>query len=231
MNPLSWLLCILAAYLIGSIPFGVVIARSRGIDIRQHGSKNIGATNVGRVLGRRFGVLCFALDFLKGAAPVLAAGLINHVLGRGPHELAASQMWLWMAVAAATVFGHMFSIFLGFAGGKGVATGFGAIAGMYPLLTIPALAAIIVWYAVLRLSGYVSVASMLAAISLPVSYLLSVLLLMGNRAPARNFSDELLHASPPLVGTALIALMVVWKHRANIRRLVRGEEPKVTRKA
>src|SRR6185503_11776318 len=123
--------------------------------IRQHGSKNIGATNVGRVLGKKFGVLCFALDFLKGVAPVVGAGIINGVIGHSAEVLTAAQMWLWMAVAAATVIGHMYSMWLGLAGGKGVATGFGAIAGMFPLLTWAALGAIAVWYVVLRLSKYV----------------------------------------------------------------------------
>lgn len=227
---LSWPLCILGAYLIGSIPFGVIIARSKGVDIRQHGSKNIGATNVGRVLGRRFGVMCFILDFLKGAGPVIGAGVVNHTLGREPDALESSQMWLWLAVAGAAVVGHMYSIFLRFAGGKGVATGFGAIAAMYPLLTYPAIAAIVAWYLVLRTTKYVSIASMLAVLSLPVSYLVSVIPPRAMDQPLSMTMDHLRHASPPFVGTLLIALLVVWKHRSNIARLRRGDEPKVSDK-
>ena len=227
---MTWLLCIIAAYLIGAIPFGVLIARTKGINIREHGSKNIGATNVGRVLGKRFGVLCFVLDFLKGTGPVLAAGIINDTLGRKAEALSPQQMWLWLAVAAAAVLGHMYSIYLRFAGGKGVATGFGAIAGMYSLLTWPALAAIVVWYLVLRTTKYVSLASMIAVLSLPVSYLVSVIPPHAMDQPFAQTWQHLLHAYPPFAGTLAIALMVVWKHRTNIGRLRRGEEPKVGRR-
>lgn len=227
---MPWLLCILAAYLIGSIPFGVIIARSKGVDIRQHGSKNIGATNVGRVLGKKFGVLCFILDFVKGAGPVIGAGLVNHTFGCEPDVLSASQMWLWMAVAGAAVMGHMFSAFLRFAGGKGVATGFGAIAAMYPLLTYPAFAAIVVWYLVLRTTKYVSLSSILAVLSLPLSYLISVIPPRAMDQPFDLTMDHLRHAAPPFIGTLLIALLVIWKHRSNIERLRRGEEPKVSDK-
>jgi glycerol-3-phosphate acyltransferase PlsY len=227
---LSWAFSILAAYLIGSIPFGVLIARSKGVDIRQHGSKNIGATNVGRVLGRRFGILCFILDMAKGAGPVLAAGAMNQTLNREPVELTQAQMWLWMAVAAAAVLGHMYSVFLRFSGGKGVATGFGAIAAMWPILTFPALAAIVIWYFTLRVSKYVSLASMLAAMSLPVTYLVSIISPHAMDQPFAQTLAHLRHASPPLIGTTLIGLLVVWKHRANIGRLRRGEEPKAGRR-
>jgi acyl phosphate:glycerol-3-phosphate acyltransferase len=227
----TWLLCILAAYLVGAIPFGVLIARSRGIDIRQHGSKNIGATNVGRVLGRRLGILCFVLDVLKGAAPVLAAGIINHVIGHDAQHLSQPQMWLWMAVAAVAVLGHMYSPYIGFVGGKGVATGFGAILAMYPLLTWPAIAAVVVWYLVLRLTRYVSLSSILAALSLPVSSLISAIPAHAQRQPLQHTIDHVAHAAPPIIGAAAIALLVVWKHRSNIRRITRGEEPKVGGKA
>lgn len=205
----------------------MLIARSKGIDIRQHGSKNIGATNVGRVLGKKFGIACFALDFLKGAGPVLAAGFINGTVAQPADLLTQQQMWLWMAVAAAAVLGHMYSIFLRFGGGKGVATGFGAIAGMYALLTWPALAAIVVWYLVLRTTRYVSLSSMIASMSLPVSYLLSVVPQRAMDQPLADTMQHMLHAYPPFVGTLVIALLVVWKHRSNIARLRRGEEPKV----
>ena len=77
----TWMLCVASAYLVGSIPFGVLIGRAKGIDIRQHGSRNVGATNVSRVLGRRLGILCFTLDFLKGAGPVVVAGMLQGVFG------------------------------------------------------------------------------------------------------------------------------------------------------
>ncbi|MHC4109015.1 MAG: glycerol-3-phosphate 1-O-acyltransferase PlsY [Planctomycetota bacterium] len=221
-----WMLCLAGAYLVGSIPFGVLIGRAKGIDIRQHGSRNVGATNVSRVLGRQLGVLCFALDFLKGAGPVVAAGTLQGVFGGEPAELAVSEMWWWLGTGAASVFAHMHSPWLGFRGGKGVATGFGAMVAMYDLLTIPALAALVVWYATVRVSRYVSLASILATLSLPVLYMLWLIPNdVGNRALA-DIAAELNHASPPLLVTALLAVLVIYKHRLNIVRLRRGEEPK-----
>ena len=220
---------IVGAYVIGSIPFGVLIGRAKGIDIRQHGSKNIGATNVTRVLGKRLGMMCFVLDVLKGAAPVVLAGIVNDTIGRTSSELSQTQMWLWLAVAAAAVAGHMFSLFLNFRGGKGVATGFGAAVAMWPLLTLVALGALVVWYVSLRLFKYVSVASMLGALSLPLGYLMSAIPFDALDKPLWHSVDHVLHGSPPLIGTALIALFIIWKHRSNIGRLRRGEEPQISR--
>ncbi|MHC5008937.1 MAG: glycerol-3-phosphate 1-O-acyltransferase PlsY [Planctomycetota bacterium] len=221
-----WIL-IVGAYLIGSIPFGVLIGRVRGVDILQHGSKNPGATNVARLLGRPLGAVCFVLDMGKGAGPVLVAGSIFNLLGRRPASLdpevavlSQTEMWLWLAVACAAIAGHMCSPFLAFRGGKGVATGFGAMVAMWPVLTFPALGAIVVWYGVLRLTRYVSLASILAAISLPVGYAVCV------RDPA-ELMNHLMTAWPPLAVTALMAAVVVYKHRGNIARMRRGEEPQV----
>lgn len=224
-----WLASIVGAYVVGSIPFGVIIGRARGIDIRQHGSKNIGATNVTRVLGKPLGLLCFVLDVLKGASPVVIAGIVNGTLGRTADHLTQAQMWLWLAVAAAAVAGHIFSLFLKFRGGKGVATGFGAAVAMWPLLTLVALGALVVWYASLRLFKYVSVASMLGAISLPLGYLVSAIPPDAMDQPLAHTIEHLVHASPPLIGTALIAFIIIWKHRSNIARLRRGEEPRISR--
>jgi acyl phosphate:glycerol-3-phosphate acyltransferase len=220
--PTVWIIAVVSAYLAGSIPFGLLIARLVGdIDIREHGSKNIGATNVGRVLGRRWGLLCFVLDVLKGAAPVLVAGALTGVLGREPGALAQSEMWWWMAVAMAATLGHIFPVYIGFHGGKGVATGFGALAAMWPLMTLPAFTALVVWYATLRLTKYVSIASMLAASAVPACYALTV---MG--AHLEGAGERLWHASPPLFVTIALAAVVIWKHRANIARIRRGEEPR-----
>jgi acyl phosphate:glycerol-3-phosphate acyltransferase len=224
---IRWIACMAVAYFAGSIPFGVIIGRLKGIDIRAHGSMNIGATNVGRVLGRKFGILCFALDFLKGAVPVIVAGSVMGVLGRDAHQLSASEMWWWLGVMLMAVLGHMFSFFLGFRGGKGVATGFGALMGMYPLLTFAACGAIVVWYVALRLFKFVSLASILAVLSLPLGYLLSVTPRQAMDQPLSTTLAQLGHASPPLVVTAALAALVVWKHRGNIARLRRGEELRV----
>ena len=139
----------MAAYLVGAIPFGVLLGQLHGIDIREHGSRNIGATNVGRVLGRRWGILCFVLDALKGALPVLAAGATAGILGASAETVGAATLGWWLLVVAAALLGHMWSPFLKFTGGKGVATGFGALAAFWPLLAWPAFVAFGVWLVVL----------------------------------------------------------------------------------
>jgi acyl phosphate:glycerol-3-phosphate acyltransferase len=226
---MAWPFFILIAFLAGSIPFGLLIGRMKGIDIREHGSKNIGATNVGRVLGRPYGGLCFVLDAAKGAVPVLLTGYQVGILSmsrRSISEITQQEMWLWMAVAIAAVIGHMYSPFVRFKGGKGVATGFGALAAMAPLLTFPAFGALVVWYATLRVTKYVSVASMTAAASLPVLFVLVMIPPDGQEVGA-----AIAHGSPVLIVLVVMAGLVIYKHRANIARLRRGEEPKAGRSA
>ncbi|MHC4908144.1 MAG: glycerol-3-phosphate 1-O-acyltransferase PlsY [Planctomycetota bacterium] len=236
-----WPLSILGAYLVGSIPFGLIIGLSRGVDIRTAGSGNVGATNVGRLLGRRLGITCFVLDALKGAIPVLVAGSLAGVLGRhpldagawstglvdqAPDSASAADLWLWLLVACAALLGHMFSPWLGFRGGKGVATGFGGMLAMWPVLTLPAAAALVVWLLVVAAFRYISLASVSAAISLPVTTLIL--------AFARGAGDEstgTAHAlerwAPALTITTLLAVLVAVRHRSNIARLRAGTEPKI----
>src|SRR5437870_3812335 len=121
-------LALLAAYLVGAIPFGYLIARARGVDIFHAGSGNIGATNVGRVLGRRFGLVVFALDFAKGAVPVALSGL----LPAEAHDALGLPNALRVGVALCSLLGHLFPVYLGFRGGKGVATGAGTVAVLVP---------------------------------------------------------------------------------------------------
>ena len=222
----GWVLWIGGAYILGSIPVGYLLGRARGLDIRQHGSKNVGATNVGRVLGRRLGLICFVLDTAKGAVPVIAAGVINELITKEIDSISPQQMWLWLAVACAAVLGHMHSLFLGLRGGKGVATGFGAMLAMWPLLTFPALGAMVVWYSMLRLTRYVSVASMTASLSLPLAYLVRALPPDATDVELSQTVARVLQTSPPLIITSVLALLIVFKHRTNIARLRRGEEPK-----
>lgn len=214
---LPWLIAIPLAYFAGAIPFGVLIARAKGVDIRAHGSGNTGATNVGRVLGFRFFLLCFSLDMLKGLVPTLAAGLAAGVVGA--RDIAPTDAWLWLAVMAATVLGHMFSPFLRFKGGKGVATGLGALLGVFPILTLAAGCAAIVWGLTFAIWRYVSLASIAAAIALPIATALTLWPQLTGDTP--------LHALPFLGVTLILGALVVFRHRANICRLLHGEEHKI----
>jgi len=213
------------AFLAGSIPFGFLIARAKGLDIRAHGSGNIGATNVGRVLGKKFGILCFALDFIKGFAPTLAAGL---VLGtaQSPTSAPLADVGLWLAAMSAAMLGHVFTPWLGFKGGKGVATGFGAIMGVWPVLTLPAVAAFATWYAVLKLSRYTSVASCAAAAALPLWVAL------GGLIAVRPTTDTSAWPIWPYLAVAsTLAAIAIFMHRTNIKRLRLGTEPKLGQRA
>lgn len=211
-------LAIPLAFLSGSIPFGLLIARARGVNIRDHGSGNIGATNVWRVLGRGPGLTCFALDVAKGLVPTLGVGLAAGLLGNT--AIPAAQAWLWLALVAAAILGHMFSPWIRFKGGKGVATGFGALLGIYPLLTWPALGAFVTWLVIAKLTKYVSLASCLSALSLPAWLALTVEILSDQ--PGRHAS-----ALPFYAVVGLLAVVVTAKHRANLGRLLRGTENRI----
>ncbi len=219
-----WALWIALGYLSGSVPFGYLIARGRGLDIREHGSGNIGATNVGRVLGKKWGRICLVLDVVKGLGPVLAAGLVMGMVGseagEPQHEaggLAGGVVdWLWLGVAAATVVGHMFPVWLRLKGGKGVATGLGATLGVFPVLTVAAVVAAIVWVVSAKTTRYVSVSSCVAAVALPVVVGVEMAL-----APAWGASAAHLAVAVGLAG------LVVWRHRGNLKRLAAGTEPRI----
>lgn len=193
----------LLAYVFGSVPWGYLIGRFNGLDLRRHGSGNIGATNVRRVLGRDWGLLCFGLDFLKGLVPVLMA-LALAGTRRGDMPAGA----LAVTAAAAAVVGHAWPFTLRFRGGKGVATSIGALLALAPWSV---LAALIVWYAVFSASRYVSVASICAAVVLPLSALLQ-----------RVWTES---PSALTVGLLVgIAALIVYRHRSNMLRLWQGTE-------
>ncbi|MBN1442292.1 MAG: glycerol-3-phosphate 1-O-acyltransferase PlsY [Planctomycetes bacterium] len=195
---------VLGSYLLGSLPFGLLLGLSRGVDIRRTGSGNIGATNLGRVLGRRWAAAAFLLDFAKGLGAVFAARLLPLEASDGQRSVLA------VACGAAAVVGHIFPLYLKFRGGKGVATTFGAMAA---LAWIASLAAGIVWTATFFLAGrVVSVASIAAALCLPVAVWLS------HRA---TILEE--HLALLIVSLAL-ALLVIGRHRSNIARLLAGRE-------
>ncbi len=213
---MQWIIYIFAAYVAGSIPFGVLIAKTKGVNIREHGSKNIGATNVGRVLGKKLGISCFFLDVLKGAIPVFVAGYAGNLYGQSLHEMSTTEILLWICVALASLLGHMYSLFLRFGGGKGVATTFGGMIAIWPFLTIPVLVAFASWIITIKTSKMISLASLVAS---SVLFAAAVVLVV--------FQTDVSHAWPLLAVTFLVSLMVFWKHRSNIGRIMRGEEPKL----
>ena len=196
---------LLGSYLLGSIPFGYLAGRLVGIDIRQTGSGNVGATNVLRVLGKRYGYPVFALDVLKGFGAVKIAMLIAP--GRPP-EWNSPEMFGILA-AMASVFGHLYPPWLKFKGGKGVATSAGALLALAPIATLVGVA---IWTIVFWLTRYVSLASMIAAGVLPI-----VILVVSSQRPL-------------VYSSACVATIVVWRHRSNLYRLMRGTEPRFTRK-
>jgi len=197
----------LGAYLIGGIPFGYLVARGRGVDILHQGSGNIGATNVGRLLGRRFGILVFLLDFAKGAGPA-AVGLF---LGRQAEAEwgAVGPQIVGVTAGLCALLGHLFPIYLRFRGGKGVATGAGVVAVLLPL---PLLAGLFTWLTVLCAERYVSLASLAAAATLCMGQLV----LVPDPLAAENL--------PATIFCCLAAALVFWRHRANLGRLRQGTE-------
>lgn len=197
------LFLLVVAYLLGSIPNAVWIGRRfYGIDVREHGSHNAGATNTLRVLGRKAALPVFLLDMLKGFAAVMLAHLSGYENGSDP------MFNLKIALVAAAVVGHILPIFAGFKGGKGVATLAGAVLGVYP----PAvLLCLVVFLIVLAISHYVSLSSMTAGLAFP----LFVIGLFGERSATL------------IVFSCVIAVLLIFTHRKNITRLLAGTESKI----
>jgi glycerol-3-phosphate acyltransferase PlsY len=182
-------------YLVGAIPFGLIISKMVGVDVRTQGSRNIGATNVNRVLGKKLGFITLVCDCLKGLLPMYFAALILS-------ESETKELIVALTGVMA-VLGHMFSIYLGFRGGKGVATGMGVL--LY--LSFPAIAiSLAVFVAIVALTGFVSAGSLLASGLIPLW-----LYLLG--------------ASKTTIGTAAVVAVLIWlKHHENINRLIHGQE-------
>jgi len=195
--PSAW---ILGAYFVGGVPFGFLVGKMNGVDVRTVGSKNIGATNVFRTVGKGWGLLAFAFDVLKGLLPVLAA------------KAWAPRPWLPLAVGVACVVGHMLTPYMKFKGGKGVATAFGMLIGLAPALVGVAFA---VFAAVFAMSNYISLGSCSAALFLAVAVWFPIL---GNPG---------MKDLPQCILVTAIALFVIWKHRSNIGRLLSGTENKI----
>ncbi len=205
---------LIIAYLLGSIPSAVWIGKKYyGVDIREHGSKNAGTTNMLRVLGRRAAIPVFGLDFLKGFVAVTIIDLMKYdsVFAGG-----ANECWFYIlriAAVMAAVIGHIFPIFAGFRGGKGVATLVGAVTGINANLILLCLA---VWILVLMVTHYVSLASMFAGCCFPVFTLISPKVM--NAMPA---------SLPFVIFSFVIAILLIITHRKNIERLKNGTESKI----
>jgi acyl phosphate:glycerol-3-phosphate acyltransferase len=194
-------LLVLAAYLTGAIPTSYIAGRLvRGIDLRQHGSGNLGATNAFRVLGWRAATPIFVIDITKGFVPAFLFPALDGVTAPG---------WA-LAYGAAAIIGHVFSIYVGFRGGKGVATGAGVFLALAPVAVLVGLG---VWVVLVLTTGYVSLASIVAAAVLPIMVAVTA-------APTEV-----------LIMSLLLSVFVIHAHRANMRRLIRGEEHRFRRRS
>lgn len=200
---MSMILTTIFAFLLGSIPTGYLVARGRGIDIRQHGSGNIGATNVFRTLGKPLGIFVFFIDALKGFGAVWLASRFGDACP-----------WTGIAAAVGAIAGHNYTPWLGFKGGKGIATSAGVLVALMPWAV---LATAMVWFVVFFITRYVAVASMSAAAALPVTVALLWFSGCGGSAPLLGFA-------------VFIAALAIWRHRSNIKRLMAGTEHRFGRK-
>ncbi len=205
MSP--FLLLLPVSYLLGAVPFGLLIGRMKGIDIRTVGSKNIGATNVLRSVGKPWGIATFVLDALKGFVPAAIFPIVGTRLAPDFQSLEL----LSVTCAAAAILGHNFPVYLGFKGGKGVATSAGAVLGLAPAVVGIGLT---VWAAFFFTLRYVSLASIAAALAVPAAAWL------------------LYRANGPLLPSVLtvLAALIILRHKANIGRLLRGEEHRFEKK-
>jgi len=207
---LTFAVVVIGSYLLGSIPFGYLAGRIAGIDIRKCGSGNVGATNVIRTLGKSYGYPVFVADFLKGFGAVKMSILIAT---RVQPEWISSEVF-GIAAAISSVLGHSFPVWLRFKGGKGVATSGGALFALAP---VAALVGAAIWILTFWLTRYVSVASVTAAAALPLIILITTWL--------SQTSGKLL-----VYSSVCLAAVVIWRHRSNLSRLMRGTEPRFTRK-
>ena len=200
----------LLSYVLGSVPAGYLAGRIAGIDIRKAGSGNIGATNVTRTLGRRYGYPVFVVDFAKGALAVC----VSILLGRQVEPKPTSTEIYGIVAAICCVLGQVFPVWLGFKGGKGVATSAGALFGLMPLA---AAIGVGLWVIIFEVTRYVSLASVATAILLPLTVL-------GLTYARRTDGMALFYF------TLCLAAVVIFRHRSNLSRLLRGTEPRFKRK-
>ncbi len=194
----------LLSYLIGSVPTAYIFGKLyKGIDIRQHGSGNVGATNVFRVLGKGPGILVLLIDILKGVVPVV---FVSRALGLG-HTLD------YILLSLAAVIGHNWTVFLNFKGGKGIATSLGVLIGMtvqMPMIRSVLLGTVLVWIICFVIWRYVSLASIVAAVALPILSL----------ATGQSVEFQIL--------SVIFCVFVIWRHKPNIERLKKGQESRIS---
>ena len=210
---MKFLLLIFISYLIGSISFALVIAKAHGIDLRAIGSGNLGATNLSRACGKKWAYLCFLLDVLKGFLPSFAA---KFFIVSGTAD--STTLAIWLAVGVAAILGHIFPFYLKFKGGKGVATSFGVVLGIWPYYTIPGLIAFVLWSAIVLIWRYISLGSVIAAAVFPF-------IMIALTAGLKDWYFNVLW--PLILAAAILCSLVIFLHRANIKRLLSGTEHKV----
>jgi glycerol-3-phosphate acyltransferase PlsY len=225
-------LCPLIAFLCGSIPFGLIFGKIKGIDIREHGSGNIGATNVWRVLGKSFGIPCFLLDVLKGVIPtIIGLSLIQFSGMKNPmilptlashaeiHPILTAQIFQVLTGLCA-ILGHNYSPWVRFKGGKGIATSAGVLIALMPAAVV---ILVVLWAIVFGISRYVSLASIVAAGALPF------LTLWGSYHHGK-IADGTWN-KPLFAFSVLIGVLAIYKHRSNIHRLRAGTENRFSKKS
>lgn len=203
---ISMILSVITAYLVGSIPVAYIFGKVfRGIDIREHGSGNVGATNIARVMGKKTGIIVFVLDLSKGLVAVTLIPMFFHGIFVSSGE--PSELMLVLS-GGASIIGHMWTIFLKFKGGKGVSTTAGVMAGLHPTILVGGL---IVWIAVFAVWKYVSLASISAAVALPI-----LAVITGKDLVFVAFCG-------------IICILGVYGHRSNIKRLLQGSETRIVK--
>ncbi|MEI6175386.1 MAG: glycerol-3-phosphate 1-O-acyltransferase PlsY [Verrucomicrobiota bacterium] len=234
-------LCPLLAFLLGSIPFGLLIAKARGIDIRQHGSGNIGATNVLRVMGKKYGIPCLLLDILKGFVPTLLAISLIRFAGQPsgiaiqyllPFAKTDNPQFLAQSIQVITglcaILGHNYSPWVGFKGGKGIATTAGVVTALMPAAI---LILVLIWLILFKITRYVSVASIVAVALVPIiTHLGARFHHVHNDKSLPTLWESGTWNKPLFAFSVLVALLGIWKHRSNIQRLIAGTENRFEKK-
>lgn len=228
-----WILPI-AAFLAGSIPFGLLIAKAKGVNIREHGSGNIGATNVLRIVGKPYGIACLLLDFLKGMIPTLLAVSLCLITGKNPQMaiealspfatvFPAADAWqaqtLIILTGLCAILGHNYSPWIGFKGGKGIATSGGVLVALIP---VGVLILLLVWLVLFFTTRYVSIASIGAAAAVPL------ITIYGSYK--HGYIADGTWNKPLFIFSIVIGTLAIWKHRSNIKNLMNGTEHKFSKK-